>query len=263
MHLPPGDDGRFLRVGLGQISSRRRLGNQPEHERHHLLDLLLILIRIDGERELRHAQPDVVAPLARLAEIVAPRRRSFCQRNPVRSSSSSSFMKKPMSVGRSSSDNSDCFGGRALQPACSRRRRSAARRVLQTFAPDLPSVALRFRRMQSVGMMRHIFDDFLERQPRRILAAPIGQASADRFCVFVAGNVVAAEAAEFADRSAGRHIPSCGPIAFSYAPGFLASAPNRHGPRCGRFVFGLAFSGRFAGDRLFAALSSSRLLGRR
>ena len=50
-------------------------------------------------------------------------------------------------------------------------------------------------------MMRHVFDDFLECQPRRIFAAPIGQAGADRFGVFIARDIVAAEAAEFADRS--------------------------------------------------------------
>ena len=45
--------------------------------------------------------------------------------------------------------------------------------------------------------------DVLERQLRRILAAPAGQRRADRLGRFVAGNVVAAEAAVAAERAAG------------------------------------------------------------
>ena len=57
--------------------------------------------------------------------------------------------------------------------------------------------------MRAVAVVQ-ILHDVLERQPRRILAAPIGQAGADRLGVLEAGNVVAAEAAILADRFGGR-----------------------------------------------------------
>ena len=56
-------------------------------------------------------------------------------------------------------------------------------------------------RVRAVPVVQ-ILHDVLERQPRRVLAAPIGQARADRLGVFEPGNVVAAEAAILADAAA-------------------------------------------------------------
>ena len=80
-------------------------------------------------------------------------------------------------------------------------RSSCQLRLLRALTPRLRAIVRGL--VPSMPCVARNCADVLERQLRRVLAAPVGQRRADRLGRFVAGNVVAAEAAVAAERAAG------------------------------------------------------------
>ena len=180
--------------------SSRRFVRQAEDERHHGFALCRV------ERELRHAEPLVVALGARRFVVEAPRHPQLLPQEAVPLVA----VERLQEVARVGVELVVERINAVAVASCSSSRASPAIRRVRPCGPRPPHDRARVRRMRRRPARRHEFAvrrqelaDVLERELGRILAAPAGQRRADRLGRFVARNVVAAEAAVAAERTAG------------------------------------------------------------